>query len=49
MTTQFGPGEKNYMITTPLALPAGKYEAQDWLTAQGPAKAYSASVAFEIR
>ena len=40
----------DYSITAPLAkLPAGQYTAQAWLTVEGPERAYSASVAFEIQ
>ena len=43
-------GEKDYVITAPLAdLPAGNYVAQAWLVADGPARAYSASAAFQIK
>src|SRR5437899_2052132 len=38
----FASGEKNYVITAPLALPPGKYIVQGWLVA-GPPKAYSVS------
>jgi hypothetical protein len=54
-TIAFQPGETNYVIETALAdrtgkpLPAGKYIAQGWLTAAGPAKAYSASISFQIQ
>ncbi len=41
--------EKDYVIHATLAkLRRGKYVAQAWLTADGPARAYSASARFEI-
>ena len=52
-TEDFGPGEKNWVVTVLLQngngpLPPGKYQAEAWLTAaQG--KTYSASAGFERR
>ena len=42
--------EKDYIITAPTNnLAPGKYVAQAWLTVAGPARAYSASVAFQVK
>lgn len=53
-TTEIGPGEKNWVITVPLAreagrpLPPGKYTAEAWLTTVGE-RQYSAKTAFQIQ
>lgn len=41
---------KEFVVTLPLAkLPRGHYVAQGWFTAEGPARAFSASARFQIQ
>jgi hypothetical protein len=43
-------GELDYTLTVPLSsLDPGQYVAQAWLTVEGPQRAYSGSVGFEVR
>ncbi len=42
--------QKEYVLTLPLEkLPRGHYVAYGWFTADGPARAYSASARFQIQ
>lgn len=45
---EFGPGERNYVISVERTLPVGKYTAEAWLTTTAPIR-YRATVGFEVQ